>query len=212
MTITIFGATGQVGLQVIKQALAKSYTVKAFGRNIEPLIDKDLHTTNFVAIKGYMFNEDDVYNAIKGSNVVVSCLGGGNDETDKTRSLGMKNIITQMQKLGVKKIISIGAIGVLNAADDTLIMDATDYPKEYLPVSLEHLSVLHLLEKSALDFTFICPPNILNKDFDDNYNATETYPPNPNKGVINAGNIADCILQIIEQNKFSKTKIGISNL
>ncbi len=35
MTITVFGATGQVGKEVVKQALAKSYKVIAFGRDIK---------------------------------------------------------------------------------------------------------------------------------------------------------------------------------
>ena len=34
MTITIFGATGMVGKQLVQQALFKGYTVKAFGRNV----------------------------------------------------------------------------------------------------------------------------------------------------------------------------------
>ncbi len=65
MIITIFGATGQVGKRTVQQALAKGFTVKAFGRNVENWIDKDLHTDNFQAIKGHVFDEDDVLNAIK---------------------------------------------------------------------------------------------------------------------------------------------------
>ena len=34
MTITIFGATGMVGKQLVQQALFKGHTVKAFGRNV----------------------------------------------------------------------------------------------------------------------------------------------------------------------------------
>ncbi|MBP9740985.1 MAG: NAD(P)H-binding protein, partial [Chitinophagaceae bacterium] len=38
MTISIFGATGMVGQQVVQQALALSHHVKAFGRNVDNLI------------------------------------------------------------------------------------------------------------------------------------------------------------------------------
>jgi uncharacterized protein len=212
MIITVFGATGQVGLQVIEQALAKNYTVKAFGRNIETLIDKDLRTENFVAIKGYVFDEDEVYNAIKGSNAVISCLGGGYDINDKTRSLGMKNILKQIQKTNIKKMVGIGAYGILNNEDNTLILEREEYPEEYKPVSLEHLAALHLLENSLLDWTFICPPNIINEKCNGNYTTAETYLPQPNNWQISSGNLAHCILKTIEQNIFVKQKVGISNL
>ena len=42
MVITIFGATGMVGTKLVAQALAKGFVVKAFGRNVENLIDTDI--------------------------------------------------------------------------------------------------------------------------------------------------------------------------
>lgn len=104
MTITIFGSTSLVGKQLVKQALAKDYSVTAFDRNIEHLIDMDLRNEKFEAIKGYVFDKNEVFNAVENSNAIVSCLGGSKDGTDKSRSLGMKNIIDAMQKAKRKKI------------------------------------------------------------------------------------------------------------
>ncbi len=97
MTVTIFGATGMVGKYLVTQALAAGFKVIAFGRNIEKLIDTDLSNQSLVAIKGYVFDEDEVFNALKDSDAVLSALGGGYDGIDKTRTLGIKNIIKQMQ-------------------------------------------------------------------------------------------------------------------
>lgn len=213
MTITIFGATGQVGLQVIQQALTKNYKVKAFGRNVESLIDKDLRNDNFIAIKGYVFDETDVYKAIDGSNAVISCLGGNVDGTDKTRSLGMKNIISQMKKANVKRIVAIGGLGVLNAntEDDTLIMDTEEFDEQYKAVSLEHLAALQMLTESKLDFTFICPPAIINNDVQSSYLTCETYLPTPNNWKISTANLANYMLHCIEKNEHIQSKLGISN-
>lgn len=115
MTITVFGATGQVGKQVVNQALALDFTVKAFGRNVEHLIDADNRNKKFEAIKGYVFDANEVLEAIKHSDAVISALGGNFDGTDRTRSLGMKNIVSQMQIAGVNRIIALGGLGVLNA-------------------------------------------------------------------------------------------------
>ena len=211
MVITVFGATGQVGSQVVTQALAKGYKVRAFGRNVENLIDKDLRDDNFEAMKGYVFDEKDVLNAVKNVDAVVSCIGGAVDGIDKTRSLGIKNIVHQMEKATVKRIVAIGGLGVLNVDNETLLMDTPDYPDAYKPVSIEHLAAFKILEISTLNWTFICPPNILDKDFTGTYATIENIVPENNKGAINAGDLAACILKAIENNQFIKTKVGITN-
>ena len=98
MHITVFGATGQVGKRIVQQALNKGYFVTAFGRNVESLIDQDNLNEKLTAQKGYLFDEKDVAKAIDKADVIISVLGGASDGSDKTRSLGIKQIITKMQK------------------------------------------------------------------------------------------------------------------
>jgi putative NADH-flavin reductase len=210
MLITVFGATGQVGKRITEQALAKGYSVKAFGRNVENLIDRESHEEHFKAIKGYVFDEIEVYNAVKGSDAVISTLGGAFDGTDKTRSLGIKNIVQQMQKAGVKRIVALGGIGVLNAGGNIYIMDTPGYPGIYLPVGREHLAAFNYLKGSQLDWTFVCSPDILNKDATGKYITSIDYPPEPNLGKITAGDLADCMLTELIQNDFIRHRIGIS--
>lgn len=212
MTITVFGATGQVGKYIIAQGLALGFFVKAFGRNIDKLIDKDLDTKNFEAIKGYVFDEDDVLKALQGSDAVISVLGGGFDGLDKTRSLGMKNILTQMNKANVKRIVALGGLGVLNAEDDTLLIDSSDYPEEYKPVGLEHLAAYHLLQQSNANYTFVCSPNIIDAAPTGKYITSATYAPKPNNYKINAGDLAHFMLQEVQTNEYTNQKVGISNL
>jgi uncharacterized protein len=211
MTITVFGATGLLGTQVIHQALAKKYTVKAFGRNVESLIDKDLRDDYFIAQKGYVFSEEDVFNAVKNSDAVISCLGGGEDGLDKTRSLGTKNIIAQMQKAGVKKLIAIGGIGVLNNADDSLVMDNEDFPDALRAVSQEHLAVWEQLQNTSLQYTFICPPTVLNSTKIESYKTSITYIGNNDSFAISVGSLAHCILNSLSNDIFIHQKVGISN-
>src|SRR5436309_752154 len=127
MIITVFGATGEVGKRIVQMALASGNKVRAFGRNVEGLIDEDLRNENFTTIKGYVFSNSDTFDAIKGCDVVLSALGGAKDGTDKTRSLGTKNIITQMQKTGVKRIIAVGGSGVLEDDDFGYILNNPKY-------------------------------------------------------------------------------------
>ena len=121
MTIIVFGATGMVGKQLVQQALFKGHTVKAFGRNV--FSEYEPETKNLELVKGALFDAGEVADAIKGCNAVLSALGGGFDGNDKTRTLGIKNIIAQMKKDNVQRIIAVGGMGVLNADEITLIVD-----------------------------------------------------------------------------------------
>ncbi len=209
MKLIIFGATGMVGKQLVQQALFKKNHVKAFGRNVHTT--DYLETENLHLLQGALFDESEVFNAIKGCDAVISAIGGNMDGTDKTRTLGMKNIIKQMQKAGVKRIIAIGGLGVLNADENSLLVDKDDYPAEYKAVGLEHKKAFELLNESGLDWTFVCPPNIINAGPTGSYITKANYPPEQNNYKINAGDLAMFILNELEKNEFVKQRVGISN-
>lgn len=208
MNITIFGATGMVGVEIVKQALWRKHKVTAFGRNV---FDLRLEDENLRLFKGALFDEAEVLEAVTGADVVLSAIGGSIDGSDKTRSLGIKNIIAQMNKAGVKRIIALGGLGILNADDDTLLIDTPSYPAEFIPVGNEHRKAYEYLKTSELNWTFICSPNILNNGPTGNYILSHDYPPQPNKFQINAGDLAQFMLNEIEKNEFVKARVGISN-
>jgi uncharacterized protein len=209
MILTVFGATGMVGKQLVEQALFRGHTVKAFGRNVFTELTMD--EKNLQLIKGALFDGDDVLHAMKGSDAVLSCLGGDFDGDDKTRSLGMKNIVTQMQKGGVKRIVAVGGMGVLQADKEKLIMDTEEFPKEYLAVSLEHKKAFDYLVNSTLDWTFVCPPMINNAAPTGQITTAVNYLPTPNTFQINAGDLALFMLSELEKNEFVQKRVGISN-
>ncbi len=214
MILTVFGATGQVGRFIISQALANGHTVRAFGRNVEELMDQDLDNDALIAIKGYVFDSDDVRNAVHGADAVLSALGGNFDGSDRTRSLGMKNIIEQMEHTNVQRIVALGGMGILNAdePDEGLLIEQPGYPKEYLPVGNEHLLAYRALERSSVNWSFICSPDILNKAGTGQYITAANYAPKPNHYQIAAGDLAHCMLACIERQQYQKQRVGISRL
>lgn len=210
MHITIFGATGLVGKRLIQQGLIKGYTITAFGRNVESLIDEDNRNEKLIAIKGYIFDQKDIAKALEKADAVISVLGGSIDGSDKSRSLGIKNIITVMQQKGIKRIVALGGMGVLNAEDDTYLIDAPDYPEEYKLVGMEHLKAFEYLKESMLDWTFFCPPHIIDANETGYFITRENYVPIPNEYKINAGDLAMSILNAISKAEFIKSRVGIT--
>jgi putative NADH-flavin reductase len=209
MTITIFGATGMVGKQVMKQALFAGHTVRAYGRNVFELITEEERNDNLQLIKGGLFDKSDVEAAVKGSDIILSALGGAMDGADNTRSLGMKYIVEAMEKKGVKRIVAIGGIGCLQADADNLVGETESFPEEYKSVTAEHLKALSYLKNSNLDWTFVCPPMINDAKVTGIYETKIDYP--TNSFSINAGDLAQFMLLAATLQEFSKTKVGIGN-
>lgn len=210
MTITIFGAKAIVGRRLVKMALAKNYIVKAFDRNIEDLIDSDLRDDNFIAIKGYVFDKNEVLKAVKESDAIVSCIEGSKNSTDKSRSLGLKNIIEAMQKADVNRIVAMSGIGILNYDEERLAIEMEDFPEELKEVSSEHLIAYKYLKSTNLDWTLVCASNIIDKDFTANYEVKENYLSDQSNSNVNAGDIADFILKVIQEKSYIKSRVGIS--
>lgn len=209
MTIIVFGATGLVGKQLVQQALLKGHTVKAFGRNVFSEFEPD--TKNLTLVKGALFDAGEVADAIKGCDAVLSALGGGFDGNDKTRTLGIKNIIVQMKKQSVQRIIAVGGMGVLQADENTLILDTEQYPKALIPVGIEHQQAYEYLRESGLSWTFVCPPQIINHDATGSFTTRANYPPEQNNNTINSSDLALFMLNELEKNEYVQQRVGISN-
>lgn len=209
MILTIFGATGMVGKHLVQQALSMGHTVKAFGRNV--------FTSNFsdneklVLVQGALFDAKEVLQAVKGSDAVLSVLGGALDGSDKTRSLGIKNIVAQMEKAGIERIVAVGGMDILNAPDDSLLMDDENYPSEFIPVGHEHLKAYEILKASSLNWTFVGAPDIIDAGVTGIYHTTADYPPMPNLYKINAGDLSMFMLNELQKNEYNRKRVGISN-
>ena len=72
-TVLVFGANGNVGSHFVNQALEAGYKIKAFVRSPEKYTLSD--NPNVEVIKGDATNFEDVEKAMKGAEIVVSCLG-----------------------------------------------------------------------------------------------------------------------------------------
>lgn len=209
MTLTIFGATGMVGRRLVEHALYEGHTIMAFGRNVYTSDFKENEKLHL--IQGALFDEQQVYDAILRSDAVLSALGGAFDGTDKTRSLGMKNIVMQMQKAGVKRIIAIGGKGILDSRDGGLIMEEPMYPRQFIPVGIEHFKAYELLKASTLKWTFIGAPDLVDGPATGTFFTAADGIPSPDKNKININDLALFMLDELKKNEYVGHRVGISN-
>ena len=152
MKIALFGATGRVGKEVLKQALAAGHEVVALVRSHEKLTGKDKLTI----IQGDVRDAAAVSHAISGVDVVFSALG-----TDKTTTLteAVPHMIAAMKDDGIRRIITIGTAGILQSRiePDKLRYEAGDTNRRLTFAAEEHHKVYDMLRQSGLEWTVVCP-------------------------------------------------------
>jgi putative NADH-flavin reductase len=109
--ITVFGANGPTGRQLVTQALAAGHEVTAFVRDAATftLADPRLRVVVGDALK----DDSKVAEAVRGADVVVSALGrrASFKSADLIR-LSMQSIVSAMERNNVRRLILVSAFGV----------------------------------------------------------------------------------------------------
>lgn len=209
MQVTIFGATGIIGKQLVLDGLALNHTVVAYGRNVFEL--DDTANKNLLLKQGTMFDDKAIRNALMNTDAVICALEGGTDGEDFTRSLGTKHITAQMKEAGVYRIIYLGGTGVMDGPDEEICMFEEEYPEELLPLSAEHLKALQTLEVSELDWTYIATEKIIPGEPDGLYIIQPDSMPETENPDVSVGNLSlFCYNELTDKN-FLQKRVGISN-
>ncbi|WP_280768684.1 NAD(P)-dependent oxidoreductase [Salipaludibacillus daqingensis] len=157
MNILLFGATGRVGLKVLQLALQDGHEVTAFVRSPDNLPANLLNKPNLHLFIGNVLETKDIVSVMNDTfHVVFSALS-----TDKTTTLsdGIPSIIEAMEKNNLKRFISIGTAGILQARSDSTIyrFQSSESRRKSTTAAEEHLKAYFALKNSNLDWTIFCP-------------------------------------------------------
>ncbi len=163
--ITILGATGRVGKNLLQKAIDKGVRVKALARNPEKLQGLAPHIE---VIEGNYLDKDKLRQALEGSQAVLSTIGppmdGNLTKSDENNYLNaLAYIISQMQADKQTRWINISGAGIKLANENLPLA------RKLIRVMLKMASPstvdikdreLQLLEQSELEWTNIRPPMI----------------------------------------------------
>lgn len=208
MKVIVFGANGRTGKYIVQYALNEGHEVTAYLRDKAKL---PVEHQNLTFIEGDAYDKEKIENAVEGNEIVISALGQANI-SGQVNLMGdaMKLIIPAMKKHGIKRLLAVGGLGVLQANETTLRMDMQGFPDIYKPVSAGHLRVYMLLKDSGLEWTFVCCPDIPDAPKTGDYKLKRDYAA-PGNFTINTGDVADFMIKEMEANNFLNTRVGISS-
>ncbi|MAT99003.1 MAG: NmrA family transcriptional regulator [Anaerolineaceae bacterium] len=114
MKLTIFGATGGTGQELVKQALADGHVVTVYVRNPDKVTQEMPQLT---VIQGNMNEPENIEQAIAGADAILSALGPTNNTPERPLTTGMAHIVTAMKKNGVNRLIAATGAGVADPRD-----------------------------------------------------------------------------------------------
>ncbi len=206
MELIIFGATGTVGQELIKQAMEKGYSVTAFVRSPH----KIQNHSNLNIHQGDVRNVTEVKKALEGKDIVLCALGDG--KTGQIRAEGTKNIIEAMNATNTKRLICQTTLGMGESYNNLNfiwkhIMFGYLLRKAFKDHQLQEEAILN----SNLHYTIVRPSALTDGEITNNYHAGFNGSLKNLKLKISRADVADFMLQQIHTNDYMRKAVSISN-
>jgi len=185
--VTVFGATGRTGLEVVKRALALGYDVCAFvridGSGIPPALIKlqnDYGTDKLQMVVGNITDPFDLDRAIETSDAVISCIGAPpslSESSDFFESTA-KAIVEAMERNGTRRLVVVTAAQAKRMSKAWYDTNASIVENAsrtmYWQSHYKHIAALEKFIESksdVVDFTFVRPAQLDEKSTDESYQA-----------------------------------------
>lgn len=204
MNITLFGATGRVGSEILKLALRDGHHVTALVRTPSKLPTHN----NLSILTGDIRDKELVSQAIENADAVMSAIG-----TDKTTTLtdAIPSIIEAMKTGNVERIITIGTAGILQSRTnpDVYRFQSTESKRRLTFAAEEHAKVYEQLNNAELEWTIICPTYLPDGEATGQWRTERNFL--PEDGVeISVGDTALCAYNELLDPQFIGTRVGLA--
>ncbi|MFD6886605.1 NAD(P)-dependent oxidoreductase [Streptomyces sp. NPDC059957] len=215
MKLTVFGATGGIGHEVVRQALEAGHEVTAVVRDPARL-DVPAHERLRVAVVRDLSDEDALVPVLEGQEAVVSALGPtSNKQARLTPVAGpaLRSIVSAMDRAGVSRLSAVSAapVGPQSPRDGALTRVVV-YPllRRALRDVYADLTVMEAaIAASRTQWTVIRPPRLLNRPFTGAYRrAVDANVPGGK--VIARADVADALLTALSDPSTSGHAIGVA--
>jgi putative NADH-flavin reductase len=158
MKLTIFGATGRTGRQLLTQALEAGHEVTAFVRDPSKL---DITHSRLHVKRGDISDAKAVEDAINGQDAVLSALGPARGGPKDVMGAAARNIVAAMKSAGVRRLVTLTGAGVVQPGDAPKLFNRfmslmlNTFAKDILTDSAEHARIVR---DSGLDWTVVRVP------------------------------------------------------
>lgn len=206
MKLTIFGASGKTGVELVKQALEKKHVITAFVRDPSRL---SIQHDQVDVITGNVLKAENVAEAVQGQDAVVCVLGSNELKKTAIRSAGTANIIQAMKQSNVQRFIVVSAMGTGDSWNTLSSTGKFLYATVLKSSREDHEAQETAVKESSLDWTIIRPSGLTDEPKTGEYEVGENIPAKTSR--IARADVADLILKELDQNAFIGKAVTITN-
>ena len=163
MRLTVFGATGGIGTEVVRQALARDHEVTAVVRDPGKL--PVAPTEALRVITADVMDPTAIKPALDGADAAVSALGPRRGGSPSILTDSMRAILAAMESAGVRRLVAVSASGFFTEEGEGLLIGKLAKP--LLRVILrdncaDTRRMEQLITASPTDWTLMRPAQLTN--------------------------------------------------
>jgi putative NADH-flavin reductase len=163
MRLTVFGATGGIGTEVVKQALARAHQVTAVVRDPARLAVPPAASLTVIAAD--VMDSAAIKPALDGADAVASALGPRRNGPPNILTNSMRAILSAMDAAGVRRLIAVSASGFFTEEGEGPLTRHVAKPLLRAILSSrvpDARRFEQLITRSATDWTIIRPAQLTN--------------------------------------------------
>lgn len=206
MNLAIFGATGETGLAIVKQALTRGHAVTAFVRNPAPLADMG---DGLTIVVGDIYDADDVARCLQAQSAAICALGARDLKKTTIRTDGTVNIINGMKRHNVSRLIVVSAMGIGESWNSLSLLNKLFFATALKSARADHEAQEATVKASGLDWTIIRPSGLVNTPSMGVYSVGENIRAKTSR--IPRADVANLILNELAEGALLRKAVIITN-
>jgi putative NADH-flavin reductase len=180
MKLTVFGASGGTGSQVVRQALDGGHEVVAVVRDPARL---PVSHPNLTVVTADVLRAGDIADAVTGRDAIISALGHGRRARDRKAADASlladsaRSITEAMRIAGSRRLVIVSASGPYPDEGDGLVLRYLAKPilgrTVFKAVWTDGVAMEGVVRASGLDWTVLRPPRLTDKPLTGRYRTRQ---------------------------------------
>jgi putative NADH-flavin reductase len=208
MKLVVLGATGGIGLEIVRQALEHGHSVTAFVRSAERL---EPFQSRITVIQGDVLSSAELKRTVEGHDAVLSGFGPrlplSKEDADLLRTFAV-SVTTALQHADVRRVVVVSTAFLFK---DAIVPPAYLFGRLFFPGIVSDASAMErVFQESALDWTIVRPPQLTDKAGSGKYRIREGHLPRFGFKISRA-DVADCLIKTLDDRTSVKKILGTSN-
>ncbi|GGU11316.1 NAD(P)-dependent oxidoreductase [Streptomyces violascens] len=209
MRLTVFGATGGIGQEIVKQALAAGHEVTAVVRDPAGFA---VTGTGLQVVKADLTDPESLRGAVAGRHAVLSGLGARKRSDAGITTQLTRSVLAAMEAEGTRRLVVVSAapVGPEAPGDGLLDRGMRSMISAILKEVYADLRAMEAeLAASATDWTSVRPPKLTDKPLTGTYRRVVGGNPKAGRTIARA-DVAHAMLACVDDPATVKQGVGVA--